>query len=454
MYLQGENNMELRPYQKQDLEWYLTHASTGNFSEQRTGKTPSVCVALGERKPRRALVVCPATLLYVWKHEIEKWSGLSAHVVESTDFDFKAAPRDVVYIINYEKLRGTKKNQTIINNLVKWKPDAVIVDEAHRMKSRDSLTFLNLRKLRRAEWKIALTGTPSTNHPWDVWGILNWLFPDIYTSYWGFINTYFEQTVLWIAGEPKKQPSTFKSGMDRVLQANLDIYCIQHKRKEVMQWLQEDNPPTIVKLPCTPYQKKALDDLMNFFEHKHVVTKTILDNLIRVRQVCASPEILDLKGSSPKIDWLLQYIKDYPEKSILVFSNSKKFLKLIANKLPIPHDTICGDVSPKRRIDIVRDFQKGEIKLLLLQTQACKEGLTLDEADVSIFLDTYPPASDYAQAKDRMVATVPERSKEKEIIHVMMDGTYDEQLYKLVEKNTDEIAIINDYKNYIKGGKE
>ena len=53
-----------------------------------------------------------------------------------------------------------------------------------------------------------------------------------------------------------------------------------------------------------------------------------------------------------------------------------------------------------------------------------------------------------------MVATVPERSKEKEIIHVMMDGTYDEQLYKLVEKNTDEIAIINDYKNYIKGGKE
>ena len=209
--------MELRPYQKQDYEWYMTHNSTGNFSEQRTGKTPSVCVALGARKPKRALIVCPATLLYVWKHEVEKWSGLRAHVVESTTFDFKSAPADTVYIINYEKLRGTTKNQTIITNLVKWKPDAVIIDEAHRIKNRQSLTFTNLRKLRQANWKVALTGTPSTNHPWDVWGILNWLFPSMYPSYWKFINTYFEETVLWIAGQPKKQPSTFKPGMDKVL---------------------------------------------------------------------------------------------------------------------------------------------------------------------------------------------------------------------------------------------
>jgi hypothetical protein len=48
-----------------------------------------------------------------------------------------------------------------------------------------------------------------------------------------------------------------------------------------------------------------------------------------------------------------------------------------------------------------------------------------------------------------MVATIPERNKPKEIIHVMMQGTYDEKTFSLVKKNIDETAIINDYKKYI-----
>ena len=101
------------------------------------------------------------------------------------------------------------------------------------------------------------------------------------------------------------------------------------------------------------------------------------------------------------------------------------------------------------RGDIVKYFQNGEYQVLLCQTQACKEGLTLDAADVSIFMDVYPPSADYLQAKDRMVATTPERVKPKELIHVMLQDTYDVQCYKLVERNVDETAIINDYKKYI-----
>ena len=85
----------------------------------------------------------------------------------------------------------------------------------------------------------------------------------------------------------------------------------------------------------------------------------------------------------------------------------------------------------------------------MCQTQACKEGLTLDAADTSIFLDVYPPSADYLQAKDRMIATTEERVKSKKLIHVMLQDTYDVQCYRLVERNVDETAIINDYKKYI-----
>lgn len=450
--------MKLRDYQKQDLKHYLTHSATGNFSEQRTGKTPPVCVAIEKLGYDRNIIICPASLTYVWKTEFERWTRLTAIVVDSTSYDFKATPKGAVLIINYEKVRGGGANdQAVADRLAKWKPQAVVLDEAHRIKNKKSLTFKAVRRIRNCEFKVALTGTPAPNKQWDVWGILNWLYPKTYSSYWKFLSEYFEEEVIWIAGKPRTQPTTFKKGMGELLQMNLDINCIQHKRAEVMDWAYTVENPTQVQLQPTKQQIKIIDELTTYYEYKHIVTKTILDNLTRIRQVCSAPEILDFNIKSPKLEWLVKYLQDFPEKSILVFSNSRKLLELAKKYLDekkITTATICGGVAAKTRQDIVNKFQAEKYKVLLLQTQAAKEGLTLDQADVSIFLDTYPPAADYEQAKDRMVATVPERNKDKEIIHVMMKHTYDEQLYKLVEQNVSDTAVINNYKNYTKLYKE
>ncbi len=440
--------MELREYQKEDVAKMLQMDCIGNFSEQRTGKTPTTCASLAQRGIKHVLIVCPASLMYVWKDAWETWTGNNAYVMKSTG-DSLGILYDTALIVNFEKLRGTKSNDTVAERILHWKPEAVVVDEAHRMKDRKSLTALRLNYFKKVPIRIALTGTPATNRPWDVWSILNWLFPDEYKSYWQFVNEYFEEEVIWVAGTPHRQPARFKRGMEQILQKKLDAKCVQHKRKDVMTWLPDEEEPTRVMLPPNPEQLKAIDNLINYFEYKDIVTQTVLDNLIRVRQICAAPEILGLKAKSPKIEWLQQYLKDYPEKQVLVFSNSKKFLRLISDKLTEAHDMICGDISPKMRQMIVQDFQNGKFNVLLCQTQACKEGLTLDAADVSIFLDVYPPSADYLQAKDRMIATSPERVKPKELIHVMMKDTYDVQTYNLVKRNADETAIINDYKNYI-----
>lgn len=440
--------MELREYQKEDVAKMLQMDCIGNFSEQRTGKTPTTCASLAQRGIKHVLIVCPASLMYVWKDAWETWTDNNAYVMKSTG-DSLVIPYDTALIVNFEKLRGTKSNDAVAERILHWKPEAVVVDEAHRMKDRKSLTALRLNYFKKVPIRIALTGTPATNRPWDVWSILNWLFPDEYKSYWQFVNEYFEEEVIWVAGTPHRQPARFKRGMEQILQKKLDAKCVQHKRKDVMAWLPAEEEPTRVMLPPNPEQLKAIDNLINYFEYKDIVTQTVLDNLIRVRQICAAPEILGLKAKSPKIEWLQQYLKDYPEKQVLVFSNSKKFLRLISDKLTEAHDMICGDISPKMRQMIVQDFQNGKFNVLLCQTQACKEGLTLDAADVSIFLDVYPPSSDYLQAKDRMIATSPERVKPKELIHVMMKDTYDVQTYNLVKRNADETAIINDYKNYI-----
>ena len=440
----------LREYQRANVQKMLENDCIGNFSEQRTGKTPTTCTALKERNIKHTMIVCPASLMYVWKREYELWTGFKAFVLPTTSFDLSTIPYDTAVIVNYEKLRGTSKAQPVCDTLVKWRPEAIVIDEAHRMKDRKSLTALALNKfIAITPVRIALTGTPATNKPWDIWSILHWLFPNQYSSYWKFIQQYFYEETIWVAGQAHRQPARFKPGMEKLLQANLDVNCVQNKRKDVMTWLPDQEEPTEVQLPLNKQQELAINSLINYFEYKHIVTQTVLDNMIRVRQVCNAPAILDLKGKSPKLEWLEQYLKDYPEKQVLVFSNSKKFLRLISDKLTETHDMICGDVSAKMRQMIVQDFQNGKFNVLLCQTQACKEGLTLDTADVSIFLDTYPPCADYLQARDRMIATTPERNKPKEIIHVMMQGTYDEKMYRLVDKNIDEASLINDYKKYI-----
>ena len=236
-------------------------------------------------------------------------------------------------------------------------------------------------------------------------------------------------------------------------QSTLDIHSIQHKRKDVMTWLDDAPDPVNIKLPLTKQQRKYIDDLEQFFETDGLMTQGILDTLLRVRQICGAPEILGLKGKSPKIEWIKQYVQDFPDKSILVFSNSRKLLELIHPKIK-GSKIISGGIKMTQRQETVRRFQSGDCKVLLIQTQAGKEGLTLDSADVTIFLDTYPPAADYAQAKDRMVATTPERNKPKELVHVMMGDSYDEVMYQLVKNNIDATAVINDYHRYIKERKE
>ena len=235
--------------------------------------------------------------------------------------------------------------------------------------------------------------------------------------------------------------------MQEFLQKSLDAISIMRKRKEVMTWLPEMELPVQIKLPCTELQAKYIKELETTFETEHVNTQSTLEQLVRIRQICGAPAMLNLKGDSPKITWLKQYIADYPEKSIIVFSNSKRLVYLV--KAYVRCVVITGDTPPKERQQHIVSFQNGTTRVIILQTQAGKEGLTLDKADVTIFLDTYPPAADYLQAKDRMVPTKPENVKTQEIIHLMMKGTYDEHLYQLVARGVTDTDVINDYIKYV-----
>lgn len=449
---------KLRPYQQEDVERILQHDSLGIFNEQRTGKTPTSLYALDKKCSGRILIVATASMIYRWADEAKTWTNRNVYVYEGTQKQrtkvlskYKADSKGIL-IISYGLLKNTKAYTGLVKELKKVIIIGLIVDEVHRAVGRKTANFKALRTITDIPYRLYLTGTPAPNHPSQVWSILTMIEPKQFTSYWRFVETFFYIDIIRLpysaAVDHIRTPAGFIETMKDDYVKMLDKYSIMRKRKDVMPWLPEHEEPTKIRLPLTPAQTKYLKEMQKYYETEHVIAQGILDQLLRYRQICNAPQLLQLKGSSPKIDWIKQYLSDYPEKQIVIFSRFTQFIDIIKEKIP----SVCvmvGRTPASERNQLINDFQSAKIQVLIIQIDTGKEGITLDSADVLIFADIYPPASDILQAKDRIVATSPERNKPKEIIQLMMADSYDEVLYDIVDAKIELTDIANNYINYI-----
>lgn len=457
----------LRPYQIEDVKFIAARKNCACFNEQRTGKTPTALRSLLERDVNKFLIVAPASTIYTWANEVRKWNKQECIVVDGTAEKRKRLIESWNtggLVISYECLREVtrynedKHEYTITGDLHYIKKhlkdiEACILDEAHRIKNHKSKQAEAMFSLSGIPIKIALTGTPAPNKQHEIYSILHWLFPNIFTGYWRFIDYYFIQETKWNANGEYTEISTFQRGKDLELQQFLKVVSTRRLRASVMEWLPDKDYETI-KLECTKEQNKYMQEIKDNFEigDETVMAVNILDVLIKTRQLCLSPQVLELKGSSPKVDWIKQYLKDYPEKKILIFSNFTKWLKLLAKELNCDN-LIIGETSKARREQLKNDFQNDKIKLLLLNIKAAKEGITLDTASTAIFTDKYPPVGDIQQAEDRFVATTKDKKDTGHtIINLIMKDSYEENIEKLLNNNASDIDIINNYINYLKGG--
>ena len=357
-------------------------------------------------------------------------------------------------IISYGSLKEPRTN--LLSDILKKFPDGCIIDEAHRIKDRNSANALACFGLaHKIKNRIALTGTPAPNRPAEIWSILHFLYPLRFKSYWTFVNEFCYVTVRNNQqGVQFRDVGELKPSKVIELQNILNEIATMRKRKDVMLWLKEKEPPVRVKLPATKEQEKYLSELKDYFETEDIITQGVLDRLIRYRQICLHPALINLKGHSPKLEWIKDYLSDYPDRPTILFSKFTSFIHILDTALEkYPHKLIIGDTPAHKRAEAVADFQAGKINLLLINIDAGKENLTLDRAEVTIFTDKFPPAGDIDQAEARFIATTPDKANiPKTIYELCIKGTYDEQCYDLVEKRAQSVDAINNFKLYMKGG--
>ena len=454
--------MQLRKYQQEDADFLASLPCSACFNEQRTGKTPTALetIKLRHLENDKILIITTASSIYQWKEEYEKWLEKPCQICTGTPREKEKSIKSWTngLVMSLDSFKETSNRDGFVKPILNSKPSMIILDEAHKIKNPKTASAKAIFKTTNIPYRLALTGTPAQGKPYDIYSILKFLFPSDFRGFWKFLEEYFiiEEQTIYVAGKPRtiKTYEKFQPGKEKELQKLLATFSTQRKRKDVMQWLPNKFYERI-RLEPTKEQRKYLKDLEETYRTEEIVTIGILDRIVRYRQICLDPGLLGLSGTSPKTEWIKQYIKDYPDEQIIIFSKFTSYLCKLAENLSTTWALLIGATSTKQRGQFIKDFQAGKFKVFLINIDAGKEAITLDAANTTIFTDKYPPIGSIEQAEDRFIASTKDKAhKAHKIIELCMKDTFDEQLYKLLELRKSETDIINNYQAYLKGGKD
>lgn len=380
------------------------------FDEQGLGKSKQIIDALTAEILANTidagLVVCPNGLKSNWAQEIEKFCTLPYAVFGSGRSARRVGFRSLraaFYIINYEAVHS---ELAALRALLRFKTIAMVLDESHRIKTPEAKTTKAILTLRKhAARRYILTGTPVANKPEDLWSQM--LFLDDGESL-GISFAEFQRVY----------------GAGREGYRNIDQLRVRVSGKSLRR-----TKATAIELPQKNYtrisielaaQQRSMYDRMRqelelwvrSLNGEEVLERgeAILARMVRLAQLASNPALLDasyreIPGKIGALDLLLQryFASDHRQK-VIVWTSFVGNIEAIRHRYiqwsPV---VIHGAVTNEERDVAVRLFRDDPAtRLLVANPAAAREGLTLTEATVAIYLDRTFNLVDYLQSQDRI----------------------------------------------------
>lgn len=385
-------NANLYDYQKEGIKFALFRKVAVIADEMGLGKTVQAIGTAVLKKEllgfTKTLVVCPASVKYQWKNEIEKFSGEKALVVTGTPEEREKQYKDSGYfffIVNYETVL---RDQVAMN---KAGIDFLVLDEAQRAKNYETKTASSLKRI-EAKHKLVITGTPIENRLIDIFSVMGILDPEFFGPLWEFSY----QHCLFDPDKPNKINGYYDL---QKLNKKLESVLIRREKRKVLNQLpnvrQIDIPVNLSPLQAD-YHISYAKGLAQIVRKKFLTPfdlqrmQLLLSNM---RMVCDSTFLIDDEtNESPKLDelkYILLEKLDLQNKDakIIIFSEWVKVHKLIGRLLlenNIGFVELNGQIPVKVRGELIRKFEDNPQYKVFLSTEAGGSGLNLQVADTLI----------------------------------------------------------------------
>jgi SWI/SNF-related matrix-associated actin-dependent regulator of chromatin subfamily A member 5 len=318
-------------------------------------------------------------------------------------------PRYRVFIMHPEALR-------LMPELRDFGFTHIIADECHKFKNRKAAQTKALKKI-KVPYKTAMSGSPATDHPHDLWSILNWLKPQTYSSYWSFYKKAVEFEIIYPQQFHKiTGPSRW---WEEVGLNEIRPFYVRHLKEEMM-----DLPPKTyrnVYVNLEGAHRRAYDQMdaemiawVGQHENEPIVAPAVISRLQRLQQLALAYLEYDeetmkvrMTDPSPKLDMAASIIEDNPDEAFVVFSQFKAPLKMLARRLDtkkIPWASFTGDDSQIERAEGKARFTGGEARVFLSTIRAGGVGVDglQHVCSNAIFLDRDWSPMINQQAEDRL----------------------------------------------------
>jgi SWI/SNF-related matrix-associated actin-dependent regulator of chromatin subfamily A member 5 len=403
---------DLRDYQLEGLQWmasmYRKNMGIILGDEMGLGKTLQSIALICHIKEKYgrtgpSLVVCPLSVLYSWCAEIEKWAPslkfLRFHGsnVESMDFPNLSA-YDIV-VTTYEMVKVPK-----LRNLI-WARNyfnLLILDEGQRIKGADTHIAKAVRLI-HCESRVILTGTVLSNNLVELWSLLNFLVPDVFTVQEPFVDAFdLSQNRV----DKEKLKNAYKL---------LKIFMLRRLKAEVEK-LMPKKVETKVICPLSRdqiwwYKAVLMKDIGLLAASERSVGGNkgkVLSNLVmQLRKVCLHPGLFmkddpavdetveELVGASGKLTVLDKLLRSLYQKGhrVVLFSQFTSVLDILEDYCAMrgwDHCRFDGSTARARRNYVVQSFNKAESSkfIFLMSTRSGGVGLNLQTADTVVLFDS------------------------------------------------------------------
>src|SRR6056297_619728 len=317
----------LYDFQTRNIKFMKEMKKTIQASEMGSGKTLMSIATSEQINSDKTLIISPGFLKLNWYNEIVKFLNNESEINlisgKKSERLKKLNNLKRYNIINYMMLTIPH----YINKLKSINWEFIIADEAHYLKNRKSNRTKGIKKL-KYNYITLMTGTPLTNHPMDLYSLLNILYPKQYRSYWRFVETFCE-TVENYYNKFAKDIIGLKN--IKQIKELLQPIMIREVKKDILSDLPEKRYHTIeleldefTKEKYTNFEKELVMD----FEGDFIFAFNHLIKNIRLRQLLLSPKLLfnNFNNLSVKTKAIKELINSM-DKKVCIFTSSKKYAK-------------------------------------------------------------------------------------------------------------------------------
>ena len=386
---------DLFPYQKQGIEFALRKSRCLLADDMGLGKTiQAIGAAEGMRKLyaiSKVLIVCPTSLKYQWKSEIQKFTGSDLCVIEGN-----VREREKQYDnSSFYKICSYHVVGRDLDAINKAGFDLVILDEAQRIKNWQTVTAKNVKRV-KSKHVMVLTGTPLENKLEELYSVVQMVDPHRLGALFRFVGEH------QITDEVSGKIIGYKD-LNKIGEVLNEILLRRHKRDVLKQLPSRMDKNLFV--PMTERQwlyyndaKEAVVKLVNKWMRFKFLNESdrqrMLINLNLMRMACNSTFIVDQETRhDTKIDELMSILEETfanSDDKVVVFSQWERMTRIVAMELDkrnIKYESLHGGVPGKAREKLFENFRNNPESKVFLSTDAGGVGLNLQSASLLINLD-------------------------------------------------------------------